>query len=201
MSTALLQTQNRSVCPTPNGVCFISIPNSRLSGIEYAKKHKGTFLGFALTELLLGIFSIGIGIAMIPICKSNWGCDDSYSDYGFWTKFSATIWGGALVIVFGSFGLAQVCQPSTCTIVTNLTLSIFGVLTTFVIFGIEVTAACSSTAMPALVILHGIAAGLYFILFIIFLVGSSHAGVARGCCCMNCCWDQYDNVQDPKHRE
>nr|XP_039269290.1 uncharacterized protein LOC120344236 [Styela clava] len=112
-----------NICASPpTGICYVQTRPTSGTNIEYAKKTKCSVIGVAVTELIFGICLVGLGIAILPVCTSEMGCDYPYYGdyyyyyYGIWSKMGTNIWGGALVILFSCFGLAQGCSPSTCTV-------------------------------------------------------------------------------------
>nr|XP_039269276.1 uncharacterized protein LOC120344222 isoform X2 [Styela clava] len=175
-----------NICTSPpTGICYVQTRPTSGTNIEYAKKTKCSVIGVAVTELIFGICLVGLGIAILPVCTSTRGCDYPYQyfDYGTLSKLGTNIWGGALVILFSCFGLAQGCSPSTCTITTNLTLSVIGIFVSICLLGMEITASLVSYQSVDLIILHSIASFFWFILFILFIVSTSYSGIARRCCC------------------
>nr|XP_039263281.1 uncharacterized protein LOC120339254 [Styela clava] len=159
----------------------ISYQQSRL---VYAERNKKTFLLLAEAQLFLGLSVIGIGIASIMTSSEIAKYDGGNADItGAMIAISAI--GGILVVIYPIFGMIQYCCTTKCTIITNIVMSVFGILDTFGGAVRAFSISLSSMNDPMIPLFLTVT---YLLLFLLFICTCVMGSKAVGCC--TCCGDQ-----------
>lgn len=160
----------------------------RLTSTGRRYQYPTVFFGFGGTEVIIGVFSVLLGI--IVTIQSATVKDNRTSRYDgvycsgarFFSFVCQGIWGGLLLVATGALGIRLSKQPSRGMYIANMTLTIITPITMSVVVIMSAIGAASSTrCSQAIVGLHATIAVACFVAMVITIVHAAFS--CNGVCC------------------
>ncbi|XP_039250954.2 uncharacterized protein LOC120328510 [Styela clava] len=156
--------------------------NRHQYGIEYTKKYRKRTMILAVSQLILGLCLILVGVLSI------------------YFKFAGMeAWFGIVLVVFSCFGIASSCLPSKIMIIVCLTTSILGIVISVTGIGMEIPLVAFSAGYINNIIplaLHSVSMVLYIALLLLYVLSCSKYCQPMKCCKGCSCCDATEDDQE-----